>query len=262
MPPYEKVHVADTTLDSMVPVELRADLILELRDSEDEVVLSFLLEAQRAIDRDKEFAWPGYLTGLRSRSRGPVVLLVVTSRDDVAAWAARPIDLGLGLSKVQPLVLGPSALPPITDVALAALDPEVTLLSAMAHGNGPRGLEVITAAVHALLRLEEGRGAVYFQILHDVLREPMKRALEQQAMEQMKQTGGGDRLPPFLRRFVEQGKLEARRELLLHFLARTGIQLTAAEQQTIEDCVDTATLDRWLDNVLGARSAADVFRTS
>lgn len=62
IPAHASVTVAESTLDQMVPVELQADLVLELRDSGDEVVLSFLVEAQRAIDPDKQFSWPSYVT--------------------------------------------------------------------------------------------------------------------------------------------------------------------------------------------------------
>lgn len=54
------------------------------------------------------------------------------------------------------------------------------------------------------------------------------------------------------------GKLEARHETLLRLLVRAGIALTDAERALIEGCLDPATLDRWIDNVLGAKTAADV----
>jgi predicted transposase/invertase (TIGR01784 family) len=55
-----------------------------------------------------------------------------------------------------------------------------------------------------------------------------------------------------------QGELKARRETLLRLLARAGIALTEGDRTRIQACTDAATLDRWVDNVFGAKSAADV----
>ncbi|APR74680.1 Hypothetical protein A7982_00026 [Minicystis rosea] len=37
-----------------------------------------------------------------------------------------------------------------------------------------------------------------------------------------------------------------------------GIALTEEERGRIQACVDTATLDRWVGNAFGAKTAADV----
>lgn len=58
---------------------------------------------------------------------------------------------------------------------------------------------------------------------------------------------------------LEKGALDARRSTLERLLQRAGIDLTADDQARIAACADPAALDRWLDNVIGAKSAADVF---
>ena len=55
-----------------------------------------------------------------------------------------------------------------------------------------------------------------------------------------------------------RGKIEGKIEALLRLLARAGIALTEEERARIQACTDTAALDRWLDNVVGAKTAADV----
>ena len=135
-------------------------------------------------------------------------------------------------------------------------------------GNGPHGLAVLRAAVHALLQLEAGRGVVYFQILHDMLRDPMKRALEKLAMEQTSSPEYENQLPPFLREIFdrgkgegeEKGKLEGKREVLLLLLSRLGLGLSQEDQARIAACTEMATLERWFVNAIGAKAAADVFR--
>jgi hypothetical protein len=54
------------------------------------------------------------------------------------------------------------------------------------------------------------------------------------------------------------GELEGLRGALLRLIARAGISLTEEDRARIQACDDTATLDRWVENVLEAKTAADV----
>lgn len=161
---------------------------------------------------------------------------------------------------MQPLVLGPAVVPEITDPAEAEKEVELAILSAVAHGNGPNGPAVVRAAVRALERLDPEHAAVYFQIIYDALREPLRRALEALVME--RHTEGKTNFPPFAQKIFERGKLEGeltgKREVLLRLLGRAGIALTEEDRTRVQACEDSATLDRWVDNVLGAKTAADV----
>lgn len=104
---------------------------------------------------------------------------------------------------------------------------------------------------------------VYFQILHNILRDPMKRALEKQAMELTGTPGHENELPPFLRQIFDRGEVQGeargKREALLRLLSRMGISITPEERARIDECTDLPTLDRWFDNAIGARAATDVF---
>ncbi|WP_437323553.1 hypothetical protein [Sorangium sp. So ce381] len=57
---------------------------------------------------------------------------------------------------------------------------------------------------------------------------------------------------------MRAGKLEGKRDTLLRLLARADIVLTESESARIQACTDIATLDRWIDNVLAAKNAAEV----
>ncbi|WP_437332600.1 hypothetical protein [Sorangium sp. So ce394] len=138
------------------------------------------------------------------------------------------------------------------------------MLSAVAHGNGPNGLAVVLAALVALGRLDQEHAMVYFQLIWNALREPMRQALEALVME--RQIEGEATFPPFVQKLIDRGKLEGMREgelkgkrdTLLRLLARAGIVLTENERARVQACTDMAILDRWLDNVLGAKTAAEV----
>lgn len=57
-----------------------------------------------------------------------------------------------------------------------------------------------------------------------------------------------------------KGKLEGKRDTLLRLLVRAGVSLTEENRTRILACTDAATLDRWIDNVFGAKTAADVLQ--
>jgi predicted transposase/invertase (TIGR01784 family) len=57
---------------------------------------------------------------------------------------------------------------------------------------------------------------------------------------------------------LAQGKLEGQRDTLVRLLARAGIALTDDDRAHIQGCSNGATLDRWIENVLGAKTIADV----
>ena len=218
-----------------------------------------------------------YVGAVRARKRCPTIVLVVAPDAEVAAWAMEPIDIGLGRGSLSPLVLGPSVVPEVTDEAHAERETELAILSAVAHGNGPKGLDVLQAVLSALGRFDQEHAAVYFQIVYAALREPMRRALEAMSME--RQAESKATFPPFAQRLIDRGKLEGLREgklegklegeaagkldgtrgVLLRLVTRAGIVLGEDDRARVLACTDLATLDRWVDNVLGAKTAADVF---
>jgi len=284
LPAYASVTVVESSLDQLIPVEFRADLVLELRDASGALVLAIVLEVQRDDDPVKKYSWPVYVTVVRAQKRCPTIVLVVAPDAAVATWAAENIDLGLGLGNVKPLVLGPASVPEVTDQAEAEQETELAILSAVAHGNGPNGLAVVLAALGALGRLDQEHAAAYFQIVYHGLREPVRRALEALIMERMTKEKAA--FPPFAQQLIDRGKLEGvregmregelkgmregelkgmregelkgKRDALLRLLGRAGITLTEDDRDRIRACTDTATLDRWVDNVLGAKTATDV----
>lgn len=142
IPHHVDVRVADAQMTELSPVEFRADLVLELVDEAGRCVSAIVLESQLEITPRKRFTWPAYVAVCRAERACPTALLVVAVDGDVARWAKEAIDLGFGASELRPFVLSPSVLPKITDEREAREDPELAVLSAMAHGNDPEGLAV------------------------------------------------------------------------------------------------------------------------
>jgi hypothetical protein len=255
VPAYASIGVVESTLDQMIPVEFRADLVIELRSVAGALVLAIVLEVQRDDDDDKKYTWPVYVSVVRARKRCPTVVLVVAPDAEIASWAAQPIDLGLGLGTVRPLVIGASSVPEVVDPAVAEKEVELAVLSALAHGNGPNREAVLAATETGLERLAEvdrEHAAAYFEMIYNMLRDPAKRVLE--ALVMQRQTENKTTRAPFIQRFIDEGELKGelkgKREALLRLITRAGVSLDERDRARI--------LARWLDNVLGAKSGADI----
>ncbi len=262
VPEHVAVRMADTQMTELSPVEYRADLVLELLDADGKCVSAIVFEAQLEIKPRKRFTWPAYVAVCRAERECPTALLVVAVDDDVATWAKEALHLGFGAAELRPFVLGPAVLPPITLEHQAREDPQLAVLSAMAHGNGPEGLAVVLAAVTALEQLDTDLAAVYFEVIWRGLREPMQKALEVLLMQ--RQVRRVAHMPPFIEAMKSQafhdGEVKAIREKIFRFAKRRQLVLTMEQEARLGACDDRTLLDRWLDNVLEANNADDVFR--
>ncbi len=58
----------------------------------------------------------------------------------------------------------------------------------------------------------------------------------------------------------QRGELKGRRDSLLRLLNRAGIQIDAEDVTRVQACTSVPTLEGWLENVIGAKTAADVFK--
>jgi hypothetical protein len=131
LPNFTEARIDSADLTEVQPAEYRADLVVLLLEGLP--VLGIVVEVQLSQDDRKRFVWPVYVATLRARLKCHVCLLAVTVDEAVARWAAKPIDMGNG-SRFVPLVLRPSGIPEVTDEDQAQSDPELAVLSAMAHG--------------------------------------------------------------------------------------------------------------------------------
>lgn len=187
----------------------------------------------RPADSHKRFVWPAYVASLRARLECPVCLLVVAADEVVARWAAQPIGLGAN-GQFVPLVLRPSGVPEITDLAQARADPELAVLSAMAHGRDAdigKSVQIALAAETASAGLDEDRTRLYLDLILHSLSEAARRAL--QTMDPARYEYQSD----FARRYValgrEEGRVEGRAALLIRLLGLRFGPLTEEVQNRI-----------------------------
>lgn len=116
----------------------------------------------------------------------------------------------------MPYVLGPSAIPEVTDEAEARLNPELAVLSAMAHGkdtDARRAAQIAEAAQAATIALDADRSKLYFDLILSSLSEAARLALK--AMDLRKYEYQSD----FARHYIAQGEASGRVALLLRQLS-------------------------------------------
>ena len=85
-----------------------------------------------------------------------------------------------------------------------------------------------------------------------------------------RQTEGKATFPPFAQQIFErgiredkldgirEGEFKGKRDALLRLLTRAGLAPTEDERARILACADPALLDRWVNNVLGAKTVGEV----
>lgn len=217
LPKFTEARIDSANLTDVRPTEYRADSVVLLVDEVS--VFGIVVEAQLSHDNDKQFVWPVYTTTLRARFKCPVCLLVVTTDEAIARWAAKPIELGGG-NRFVPLVLRPSGVPEVTDEAQAESDPELAVLSAMVHGKDAdieKAVQIAVVATSAIRRLDPRRSTMYFDFIRRSLSEVAQRAL--QLMDPRKYEYQSD----FARRYVAEGvavgEAKGRAALIVKLLA-------------------------------------------
>jgi hypothetical protein len=153
--------------------------------------------------------------------------------------------------------------PVVTDEEQAKADPELAVLSAMAHGqdaDAEQALKIALAAMGASVGLDATRSTLYSDLVLASLSEAARKAL--QNMDPAKYEYQSE----FARRYVAQGRAEGRAEglaegkaaLLLKLLARRfGLLPEEVEERVRAASVDE--LDACAERLLTAKSPDEVF---
>jgi hypothetical protein len=268
LPAWTEARVESAELTEVVPTEYRADLVVLLLDGKP--IFAIVVEVQLSRDEDKRKTWPLYLTSLRSRVSCPTALLVVTPDPAVARWCAQPIELGHPGFILRPLVMGPDSIPVVLDEQAVRNDPELAVLSAMAHGHEEVGASIAQTVMAALRDLDTERVRLYVDLAMSSLGEAARNALEA-----LMQRGTYEYQSEFARKYVAQGReeglqqgreegrqagrYEGEQAALLEVLDARGLQVDAETRQRIMACEDLSQLKRWLRKAVSVESVSALF---
>lgn len=195
----------------------------------------------------------------------------MTPDDAVARWAGKLVQVG-GLHQFTPYVLGPSGIPEVTDEALARDNPELAVLSAMAHGhdaNAQRALEIASVAQKASLGLDPDRSRIYCDLITNSLGKAARDALKN--MDPQKYVFRS----AFARKYIalgekkgqekgekkgeKRGELKGRAAMLTRQLTLRFGPLDPAAQRTIKRA-SISELDEIGERLLTARSLQESLR--
>lgn len=255
MPRYGEARVVSAELTDIQPAEYRADMVIRFSDGP--LVFAVVVEVQLAKDARKRFVWPAYVANLRARLECPVYLLVVTPDDAVARWAARAIHLG-GPNWFTPCVLGPAGVPRLTDEEQARANPELAVLSAMAHGqeaNIESAADIAMAALGGCAALDADRSRLYFDLIINSLSEAARQALR--TMDTQKYEYQSD----FARKYVAEGEMSGRVALIARLLTRRFGQLSAETRDRI-NAASIPELNAIGERLLTARTLQEALETA
>jgi hypothetical protein len=157
VPRFDEAQLMEAALNQIVPIEYHADAVVlfEVKGSEKKPVFGTIFEVQLECRERKRYTWPVYAVVARARYECPFALTAVTPDPEVARWASQPIDLGNGI--FVPHVIGPEGIPQVTDHDQAAREPQLAVLSVVAHGRGEveTAVAIARAAVEAISSLSE-----------------------------------------------------------------------------------------------------------
>ena len=259
LPSYTEALLDSADLTDVQPAEYRADLVVRLVDGTS--VFAIVVEVQLSVAESKRFVWPVYVANLRARLKCPVCLLVVAVDDAVARWAAKPIEMG-GTNRFTPYVLGPSAVPEITDANQAQDDPELAVLSVMAHGrdaDSQKSAQIAIAAQIASAGLEEDRSKLYFDLIMNSLSEAARRALG--TMDLTTYEYQSDFAKHYVAQGVAEGEIRGRANLIIRLLTVRFGALSAEMRSQILS-LSVAELDLVGERLLSARTLEEAVRPS
>lgn len=185
-----------------------------------------------------------YTFSARARFECPFVLVVVTPDAATARWASQRIELG-GSWFWAPLVVGPDGIPIITDIDRARREPELAVLSVMAHGRGEpqTALAVALAAAAAIEQISDEQRMLYSAFIETALGDAARKAFEMHPQ--------GDKfLSDSQRRSFEKGRAEGRAAEkaadVLDVLDARGLTLSSEQRERILSCADLDVLKTWL----------------
>ncbi|MFC4063281.1 hypothetical protein ACFOWE_33790, partial [Planomonospora corallina] len=174
LPATPLVRLESTTFNTRPSDDIEADLVVVLGPPADPAH-AVIVEVQQDRSKDpRQLA--RYAAALWLLLGCDVTVLVVCPDARTAAHYARPVDSGLTGYRLQPAVLGPDAIPAITDPQQAAAWPELAAMAVMVHGRDRKVVEAFTAA---LAELPGEHAPQYYEHAYSMSAPEIRRLLEE-----------------------------------------------------------------------------------
>ena len=155
---------------------------------------------------------------------------------------------------LTPLVIGPASVPVVEDIALAERDPELAVLSVMAHGHEPRAEVLARIALTAAAHLSDDRAVLYSDLIFAALSEAARAALED-----LMATGTYVFQSDFAKKHQAKGRDEGLAHAIFDVLEARGLAVSDEVRARIVACTDPAQLAVWHRKAVTAATVDQVF---
>lgn len=231
-------------------------LLVETDDGGNHVVI---IESQSQEDETRRRSWPYYISYLNNKFECPVTLLVITADEKTAAWARKPIRVGLPQRPslvVTPLVLAPDNVPAVRDPTVAGQDVMMAVLSVLTHRKEPQVGDILKTLAVALDKVELDTAA-FLATLTEVGLGDSRAAQIWRAL--MTTTAYPHLMPPLRRLWREEGRLEEAGTAVLRVLQARGITISGAVETRVREQTDIAALELLLTRAVTVARAEDLF---
>ncbi|MFI0350363.1 hypothetical protein [Actinomadura sp. 9N407] len=248
VPSDVQVTLASESYADLNPAELRCDATVLLNDP-DRPSLGVVVESQLRPREEKTFSWPAYLALLRLRRRCPVTLLVFCPDQATAQGCAAPIDMGHPEWVLKPLTVYPEILPPVTDESMARRLPELAVLSAPAHADGPNAEAVVSSLSAAFATLTGDTGKLYHDYVVSRLSDAARKLLEETVkIEDYEWTSDFaiTHRAEGKAQGLAQGLAEGEARSVLLVLDARGLDVPSDVRERVTGCTDSDQLERWV----------------
>jgi hypothetical protein len=251
---WDEVQPESNEVTRLAPASYWADLVLGYWAG-GKPVQAVIVEAQLSEVKEKRRRWPVYVTRVHDELDCPTYLLVVCPNPKVARWAAQPISLGHPDFTLTPLVLGPDLVPVVGEERGAA-EPELAVLSAVAHWAGPEREVAFQGLMAGLRRLGRDRAHLYAEVVAAAVESPyaLSRLRELfMSLETMEPQS------EIFRPHSLRGKAEGEAEAVLTVLDARGIEVPEDARQRVTECTDLDTLRTWIRRAATVASVEEMF---
>jgi hypothetical protein len=261
LPAGAKVESYATQFTDLNPPEYGADAAYLIKDG-DEVQDAVVIEVQLSPSPEKRASWLQYVATAHRKLLRPVTVMVLAVTEEMARWCAEAYGYDRLGNTFRPLVIGPDAIPRITDLEQARALPELAVLSVAAHGQEPGAEAIGIPAVLACEALDSPFGPRYADCVYEWLNQGARRALE----EQYKKMRGYEFQSELARRSaaegrkegIKEGRKESQQETLTKLLGLKFGELPDWVHRRLRAASDLD-IERWVERVIVAGTLDDVF---
>lgn len=207
----------------------------------DQPDLMIHVELLSEIIPQRRYSWPSYLARHRAYYKCPVTMVVLCPDEATAEWCRQPIECGLD----EGWVLRPWALnlltdiPAVTDLDKARAMPELTVLSILAHADGPDQDAVLGAFAEAMMVVDPRDAWRYQRYIRSQLSESARSRLDE----------------------ISYARNKARRAAKLLFIAldTLGFTVDDALHERITTCRDYDQIETWMRLAFKSQTLDEIF---